>query len=297
MWFFRRRGASQITQERSNPLRRVFGRTYLRGSPYLLPKDLGEVNRLDLQHYMLRYALHGNYAAQIASPRAILDVGCGTGRWAREVAAYFPDANVIGTDLVAPPADTVSEVGVVELRPANYSFVVSNVLEGLPFPDHSFDYVHMRLLYLALPEHSWPQVMRELVRVTRPGGWVESVEGDLAQDGGPALATIFGWFSQMSARRGIDLTVCRRVGELMREAGLRNVTTRDIAIPIGAYGGRLGAMAASNFLAGLDGIRALIVNQGLATAEEYDRAAKTLRETLPQYKCVQPFHIAVGQAV
>lgn len=49
-------------------------------------------------------------------------------------------------------------------------------LKGLPFPDQQFDYVHQRLLVAAIPAANWPEVIHELVRVTRPGGWVELLE-------------------------------------------------------------------------------------------------------------------------
>jgi ubiquinone/menaquinone biosynthesis C-methylase UbiE len=52
----------------------------------MLPKDEGEINRLDFQHFMLRYVLRGNFAAPIRAPRDILDVGCGTGTLAIDVA-------------------------------------------------------------------------------------------------------------------------------------------------------------------------------------------------------------------
>lgn len=51
--------------------------------PYALPNNIQEVNRLDFQHYMLRYALENNFLAPITSqqaPGTILDIGCGTGR-------------------------------------------------------------------------------------------------------------------------------------------------------------------------------------------------------------------------
>jgi 2-polyprenyl-3-methyl-5-hydroxy-6-metoxy-1,4-benzoquinol methylase len=85
--------------------RQIGGRRYVRGSPYLLPKDDAEINRLDFQHYMLRFALRNNYLAPLGQPRDILDVGTGTGRWALEMALAFPGANVVGIDLVAPPVD------------------------------------------------------------------------------------------------------------------------------------------------------------------------------------------------
>jgi len=54
--------------------------------PYILPKDLDETNGLDFQHALLRSFITGNYLAPFEQPRDILDVGCGTGRWAMELA-------------------------------------------------------------------------------------------------------------------------------------------------------------------------------------------------------------------
>jgi ubiquinone/menaquinone biosynthesis C-methylase UbiE len=56
----------------------------------------------------------------------------------------------------------------MEMRPRNYQFVLGNLLEGLPFPDNSFDYVHMRALVTAIPHNRWQGVIDDLARVTRP---------------------------------------------------------------------------------------------------------------------------------
>lgn len=115
---------------------------------------------------MFRYALHGNYEAPIGTPTSILDVGSGTGRWAMEMATEFPLANVIGLDPVVPSGDD-AETPKLELdkRPENYAFVQGNVLEGLPFADASFNFVHQRLLIAALPPGRWQWVVSELLRV------------------------------------------------------------------------------------------------------------------------------------
>jgi ubiquinone/menaquinone biosynthesis C-methylase UbiE len=133
----------------------------------------------------LRYALRGNYASPIRDPHAILDVGSGTGRWAIEMANLFPRANVLGLDINPPPVDLLAERG-MEMRPPNYAFVAGNLLEGLPFAERSFDFVHMRALVTAIPHDRWPYVIGELARVARPGGWVESLEVTFLEGGGPA---------------------------------------------------------------------------------------------------------------
>src|SRR5262245_65514 len=103
--FWRHSGDGQDISAGNTRQRSLMGRLFLRDLPYVLPKDMGEVNRLDFQHYMMRLALHGNYAAPIGTPDSILDVGSGTGRWAIEMATLFPRANVVGIDVAAPQPD------------------------------------------------------------------------------------------------------------------------------------------------------------------------------------------------
>jgi hypothetical protein len=68
--------------QKGTPVALVGGRMRTVGLPYALPRDLEELNRLDFQHYMLRYALQGLYAAPLREPANILDAGTRTGRWA-----------------------------------------------------------------------------------------------------------------------------------------------------------------------------------------------------------------------
>ena len=57
---------------------KVGGGRHLADAPYVLPHDDQEINRLDFQHYMLRYALRGNLESPlVGSPASILDVGSG----------------------------------------------------------------------------------------------------------------------------------------------------------------------------------------------------------------------------
>jgi SAM-dependent methyltransferase len=259
----------------------------------MFPADNQEINRLDFQHYLLRHAFRGNYAAPIKDPATILDVGTGTGRWAREMAMQFPRANVIGFD-IATPGEVDQRM---DIRPENYVFVQGNVLDGLPFPDASFDFVHMRLMVLALPADRWPFVVRELVRVTRPGGWVESVEYGGEKNGGPAIEQLMRWGTQAGALRGIDTSYSTRVGELLRAAGLAHVRTHELDIPLGAYGGRIGMMNGVDLLTAMKALSSLYLEHGITTAQEFERTIQAAQAEIdsPQYRTVSPFYIAFGQ--
>ena len=97
--------------------------------PTFFPSDDQEINRLDFQHYMLRYALRGNYAAPLNHPATILHVGSGTGRWAYEMAALFPETRIVGTDLVAPKPDASGP-----LPPPNYTLRRAMCWRACPSP-------------------------------------------------------------------------------------------------------------------------------------------------------------------
>ncbi|MBX5459331.1 MAG: methyltransferase domain-containing protein [Thermogemmatispora sp.] len=253
-WFFRRRSHnSSHVAEPAQPssgwqlgevaLPRLQGpRRYLQEQPYLLPKDLGEVNRLDFQHYVLRAALRGNYLAPIQQPRRILDVGCGTGQWAFELAQQFPQAEVIGLDL--------EQIKASASPPPNYRFVQGDVLQGLPFANDSFDFVHQRLLTGAIPLTAWPGVVQELARVTAPGGWVELLEvGTALQDympSGPATQEFNRLAAQLAALRGLDVEsiVLRSLARYLEGAGLINIHYQPLDVPLGEWGGRIGSLMA-----------------------------------------------------
>lgn len=55
-----------------------------------------EGERLDLLHYIIKYALeHDNILVPLRDrPKRILECGFGTGVWAREVAQEYPDCAV-----------------------------------------------------------------------------------------------------------------------------------------------------------------------------------------------------------
>lgn len=291
-WWRRKAVVAEAVVPTARPVYIPGRETVLTGeSHYLVPNDLSETNRLDLQHYAMREQFGTNVFAPVQAPQRILDVASGTGRWAKEIAAQFPQAQVTGVDVSVPLE--IQEKG----QPTEYTFVQANALEPLPFPDASFDYVHMRFMFTAMPAQKWPEVVRELVRVTAPSGWVELVEGYLPSEGGPALAQYNTWAQQLFQGRGIDVTLGRRVGTFLAEAGLASVTQRDEALPMGSYGGRIGQIVGMDIFTGLRAVAPALV-QGLGLDQ------RAIEEVINQadadvysdrYHCILPIYIAWGQ--
>jgi ubiquinone/menaquinone biosynthesis C-methylase UbiE len=275
----------------SNEYQWTGNRNPITGSLYMLPNPNNdqELDRLDLQHYMLRYVLKGNYLAPIAKPSRILDIGCGTGRWSIEMAQEFPQAELIGVDLKLPEVDT-------ELLLANCHFQVGNVLKGLPFEDAAFDFVHQRLLLFAVPLVGWSQLVNELVRVTRRGGWVELTEvSPFFQHCGPATEKLLDLIVRTAQQRGLDMSISQHIGSLLTNAGLKRVGTGTQLVPLGNWGGELGKMAITDILAIAQGMKPLVTAVIQTTPEEYDTLAMQMEQEVEQYHTTFTFHLAYGQ--
>ena len=230
------------------------------GVPYALPQDSAEVNRLDFQHYLLRYAFHGNFAAPLDSPPPSSTLAAARAGGRGDGADVSRSrASWASTSTHRLQSDTRSAG---PARQGDFTFTPGNVLEGLPFPDAAFDYTHMRLMFLAIPADRWEFVARELIRVTRPGGWVEMVEAGPEEHGGPALDQLLAWGTEMLQRRGIDANYGRHIGDLLQRARLAQVGTRDLAIPLGGWGERVGKMMETDFFSGIRALEGVIAHDG-----------------------------------
>ncbi len=284
--------AGQAVLDRPEEERFLWSETRMDTSaaPYFLPNDAREINRLDFQHFLVRYAVQRNYIAPIQDPKGILDVGCGTGRWAHEVATQFPRTKVFGIDIdpsLARESNTI---------PTNYRFITGNILKELPFPDMTFDFVHQRFLHMALPVNSWNSAVRELVRVTRPGGWVELTESDLLiHRPGPAMQQLTAWGFEVAQTRGIDPRVCMNIGSFLHAAQLTNIQMYRIDLPLGSWGGRLGNMTASDMVSYNQAVKPKIIERFKLSSIEYDRISLAMRKEWESNHCYFSIYFACGQ--
>jgi SAM-dependent methyltransferase len=116
--------------------------------------------------------------------KRILDAGCGKGRFAQSVAEQFPTAEIWGVDV--SPEMLRSVPNSIRTREAS--------LLNLPFPDDHFDFVYC---VEALEHAVHPQAaLRELTRVTKPGGTVLVIDKNRDQLGNLEMAPWERWFDR-----------------------------------------------------------------------------------------------------
>ncbi|KAK6533350.1 hypothetical protein TWF694_002300 [Orbilia ellipsospora] len=106
-------------------------------------------------------------------PTTLLDAGCGPGTITCDLAAHLPNTQVTGIDVTI--LDSCAPLA-ASRKLKNITFKEADVF-NLPFPDNSFDIIHLHQVLQHLPT---PPVaaIKELLRVCKPNGIVAARDGD-----------------------------------------------------------------------------------------------------------------------
>ncbi|MFO7263493.1 MAG: bifunctional demethylmenaquinone methyltransferase/2-methoxy-6-polyprenyl-1,4-benzoquinol methylase [Bacillaceae bacterium G1] len=118
-----------------------------------------------------------------------LDLCCGTGDWTISLARVVgPEGHVYGLDF-SPKMLEIGQKKVQEADVADRVTLVEGNAMKLPFPDDTFDAVTIGFALRNVPDVK--QVLKEMVRVTKPGGQVVSLE--LSHPTWPVFRQVY-WF-------------------------------------------------------------------------------------------------------
>ena len=130
--------------------------------------------------------------------RAMLEIGCGTGRWCHYLAASGP---VVGVDISPSMVRRARELG------PGPQFCLG-LAQGLPFADNTFGLALSVAVLIHVPDELKPACAKELARVLRPGGVVilyERISPGLGAQVHPL--SIDGWASLFS-EQGMRMSRC-----------------------------------------------------------------------------------------
>lgn len=155
--------------------------------PYFFGYDSESLNADALVHSMLREHLVQDFTLTKFPmdylPSRVLDLGTGQGSWCIDAARDWTSTEFIGLDVV-PIQTPLASLNEPDLE-QRVSWVVANFLEPLPFPDDSFDLIHMRFIGTGIPDDRWPDVLAEATRVLIQGGTLEIVDTNFTFFGTP----------------------------------------------------------------------------------------------------------------
>jgi SAM-dependent methyltransferase len=208
----------------------------------------------------------------------VLDVGCGVGSIALDLAPMVAPGRVAGVDADYGQIEA-ARTAAAERAIENAEFHTSSVYD-LPFEDASFDVVYANavLLYLRDPVAA----LVEMRRVLRPGGLAAVCDDDGAtfvmSPDCPQARRAVELFEQAIVHEGGNPRSARHVRSLMLDAGFAR--TRGIAHAPEVYGDGPGTRWFADFLIGAISAASMadvIVGEGWATHTELDAMMAALR--------------------
>ena len=170
--------------------------------------------------------------ADLPDGARLLDVGSGTGALAEALLEGVANSTVVGIE----PAETYVSYGREQKVDDRLHFQVGDALD-IPFEDDGFDATLSLLILQEISDGSL--ALREMHRVTRPGGLVVASQWDFA-DGMPMLAlfwsTVLEVVTSEDARRAaadcmvVDYPDAVALRSLWKEAGLIEVEIERQAV-------------------------------------------------------------------
>src|ERR1041385_6755579 len=151
----------------------------------------------------------------------LLDVGAGTGALTGALAAAAPSSRIVGIDPASPFVDFAQQI-----RGSNHIHFEVGDAQHLRFDDATFDRTLSLVILNFVPDRA--AAMREMIRVTKPGGVVVAAVWDYS-DGMEMLRAF--WDETVALRPDLDvrderhMPLCRagKLAALWREHALREL--------------------------------------------------------------------------
>ncbi|OTB02848.1 hypothetical protein M426DRAFT_13095 [Hypoxylon sp. CI-4A] len=212
----------------------AFGHHYHISGKIFLPFDKHELIRLEVQHRLYRHCLDGalTHTRLPLDTTKILDLGTGTGIWAIEMAARYPQAQITGID--------VYPVQITKSVPPNVQFKIDDVENSWDVPDNSIDFIHARGLAGGVKD--WHGLLRQVHDKLKPGGLFEMTEiaiNVLDFDGKFAEAEMYPEFlkavQDCCDKVGIDFNPSPHVSDWLVDADFEKIVQRSEILPVGKW--------------------------------------------------------------
>ena len=157
--------------------------------------------------------------ADLTPGHRVLDLGCGTGTFALELARLRPESQVVGID---PDPRALGRARAKAARAGLRVHLDRGSAAALPHPDACFDRVLSTFVLHHLNASEKTQALREALRVLVPGGWLHVLDFGAASERRDGwLARLLHRSEQLADHFGDGLS------RLLQEAGF--VDVREVA--------------------------------------------------------------------
>jgi SAM-dependent methyltransferase len=203
------------------------------------------------------------------------------------MAKEYPKSHFTGCDVMIYP---------INPPPTNCHFRVIDVAQGLPFADDSFDFVTQHDALLRYSQKDWEIVLPELIRVCKPGGYVEVIEpAGVVQDIGPNMSI---WMMRLTVSlqtRDINMKIASQLQSMIKKiGGLQNIEASHRSAPIGWYG-RNGDIMLECMERLFDAIKPKLCEDWSMSTAKYDKVVRTAASECRDFRSWLNIHYVFGQ--
>ncbi len=193
---------------------------------YLHGAEVSEQTRLEAQAKLLGGA---EFLPALRPGMRILEVGCGTGAIAREVAGRVAPGEVVGVDREERQLGTARRLA-TDQGVKNMQFR-SGEASKLDFPGGEFDAAYCRFVLEHVADPL--AVVREMKRVVKSSGWVCAYEWanecDVCYPGSPAVREAWMAIYRFQEAHGGDPWIARKLYGIFLQVGLDDVKAEGSA--------------------------------------------------------------------
>ncbi|KAI9009346.1 hypothetical protein CLU79DRAFT_806294 [Phycomyces nitens] len=157
-------------------------------------------------------------------------------------------------------------------------YIVKLPEDQLPFEDNTFDFVQQRMAASNYTLLEWQKIMIEMIRVTKPGGYVQLLESDyLLHSMGPKGEI---WLNYRKEKRKGEPRMACYLKDLLLATGFVEIDSAMVSVPVGSWGLDIGLLWQQNIDAFIQASMPLMVNiLQMAPAEFKRRWRETCDES------------------
>ncbi|CAG8479194.1 448_t:CDS:10 [Funneliformis mosseae] len=168
----------------------------------------------------------------------VLEIGCGTGTWLVNMAYEYPNSEFVGLEVK-------SDIIIPRNFPKNLTIIKDTL--SLPYDDEEFDFLKMGELIFRVTEVEYEYMIKEMIRVTKRGGWIEINEPHLIPPKHSSLTKLLD--KEVVELRGINTNLIEKMQLILHSTNkLQEFQVDCKTMPMGFKGSEIGERVAEIYM-------------------------------------------------
>ncbi|CAG8831970.1 32510_t:CDS:2, partial [Gigaspora margarita] len=210
-------------------------------------------------------------------------------------AVHYFLKNLFQANYIAPVQSILKDI-----VPSNCKIYCVNILEGLPFPDNYFDYVHCRCTLAGFNINDWnTKIIPEIVRVSKPDAFYEHCELDIHHvNTGPIMKKITNSEISLGTSLGVENSLFDKLGDfLLSDKNITNINQQQKYCPLGIWGGESGKLNIDIFRNSCLTIRSQMSEFMNITSNEFEDMVNDCIKEAEVFRTYSKIHLIYAQKI